>query len=166
MDEGLLNEFGYTLGLIAGEGSFFITFVKDDRYRHGLWCGPKFSISMGAYAEEMLQRQRDRYDLGTLNEGHKGYTWVLSSREDCHALVDYIERYLARTDAPEFTRTPKFDAYRKWCEGLEILQPGVRLSKSDVLDLAEIRDEINYVAASTRYTADEIRTIVEEAHGE
>lgn len=119
---------------------------------------------MGEYTQQMLQHQQALYNLGTVNESQKGYTWVLSSRSDCHALMNYINRYLENSDADGFTRTPKFAAYQTWSDAVEILQPGKKLSKSDILELAKLREEINYLAAPTRLTFEEIREIVEEAH--
>jgi hypothetical protein len=157
-------EFAYTLGLICGEGSFFVAISKDPRYRHGVCCTPKFAMTMGEYTETMLKRQRDRYDLGTVNESSKGYQWVLSSREDCHALRDLIDGYLERLDGSEFSESPKFESYQAWCDALEILQPGTRLSKADVLELARIRTDINYVSSPSRLSVEEIQDAVETAH--
>jgi hypothetical protein len=157
-------EFAYTLGLICGEGSFFVAISKDPRYRHGVCCTPKFAMTMGEYTETMLKRQRDRYDLGTVNESSKGYQWVLSSREDCHALMRLINDYLQQVDCPEFTQSPKYRSYQKWCDALEIFEPGTRLSKAEVLELAELRGEINYLSAPSHLGVKEIRSVVEQAH--
>ena len=164
MSESLTEEFGYTLGLIAGEGSFFIEFSVDSRYSHGVWCGPKFSMTMGAFAREMLEEQCAMYGLGTVNEHtqNPSFSWVLSSREDCHALKHLIDEYLERYEKPGFVSSPKYRAYQQWCEALEMLQPGKRLTASEVIKVAEIRDGINRVEAQTRLSLDQIKEVVEQ----
>lgn len=154
------SELGYTLGLIAGEGSFFVTFVEDDRYSHGLWFSPKVAVSMGAKSKEMLEHQCEMYDLGTVNPSQKGHQWVLSSREDCHQLRRLIDEYLDQHEDAAFLRTPKYEAYQSWSDALELLQPGRSLSKEEVVKLAEIRDEINYIRASGHTTTEEIKRIL------
>lgn len=161
MPPATATDLAYTIGLIAGEGSFFVTLTRDDRYRYGVYYGPKFTVTMGTKCREMLERQRDLYGLGTVNEASKGHQWVLSSRGDCHELRELIDGYLAEHDAPEFTSTPKYTAYRRWCDALDLLEPGRRLTKAEILELAELRDTINYIAAPTRISADEIRRIVD-----
>lgn len=160
MTSATAHEIAYTIGLLAGDGSFFVTITRDDRYKHGVYYGPKFSLSMGEYTEEMLNVQHELYELGTVTKATKGYQWVISSREDCHAFRDHINGYLDDHDAPEFTSTPKYDAYQRWCDALEILQPGNKLSKGEILELAKIRDSINYLAAPSRITADEVNQIL------
>lgn len=153
-------EFGYTLGLLAGEGSFFITFTRDDRYDHGLWYGPKVSVTMGEYTEAMLEDQQARYGLGTVNEHSDGYAWILSSRSDCHELRRLIDDYLEQHEEMSFIHAPKHRAYRRWCDALELLQPNQSLSESEVVELAELRDEINYIRASSHIETKEIKEIL------
>ena len=150
-------QLAYTIGLLAGEGSFFITFTRDNRYRYGVYYGAKFAISMGTKCHEMLEQQRALYELGTVNESQKGYQWVLSSRADCHELRRLIDTYLDEHPDASFPTSPKYEAYQAWCEALDLLQPNRQLTKEEIITLAELREDINYLGASNRITTEEIR---------
>ena len=154
------------MGLIAGEGSFFITFMRDDRYTHDVYFGPKFALSMGQKEEEMLQNQCQLYGLGTINKTQKGFQWVLSSREECHELIEIIDGYLEQHSASEFFNAAKYNAYKNWRTALDLLRPGRQLTSDEVIRLAELRDDINYIRATSSIPTEEIRQLVRTAdHG-
>jgi hypothetical protein len=156
------ESFAYTLGLLAGEGSFFITFTRDDRYNHDVYFGPKMSVSMGQYSQEMLEHQQAQYGLGTVNTQPKGYSWTLSARDECQELRRLIEQYLDEHPETAFTSTPKHRAFQSWSKALDLLQPGKSLSKSEVAELAELRDDINYLHAANQVTTEEIKQIINQ----
>ena len=157
------TDLAYTVGLIAGESSFFITFSRDDRYQHGVYYGPKFAISMGEKEEEMLRNQCGQYGLGTVNKSQKGFQWVISSRAECRELIELIDQYLEENPSTEFLRAAKHDAYENWRSALELLRPGRQLTADEVIELAELRDEINYISATNSIPTEEIKTIVRSA---
>jgi hypothetical protein len=154
------KDLAYTIGLIAGEGSFFITFSRDDRYNHNVWYGPKMSVSMGKYSREMLESQQALYGLGTVNDHPKGYAWTLSSHSDCHELRQVIDEYIERHETTEFVQTPKYQSYQKWSEALKILQPGRSLSESEVMELAELREGMNNNQATSHISSEEIKRLL------
>ena len=156
------TQLAYTIGLLAGEGSFFITFTRDDRYRYGVYYGAKFAISMGTKCHEMLEQQRALYELGTVNESQKGYQWVLSSRTDCHELRQLIDNYLEEHPDASFPTSPKYEAYRSWCKALDLLHPDRQLTRGEIVTLAELREDINYLGASNRISIEEIRSRLAE----
>jgi hypothetical protein len=156
------EEFAYTLGLLAGEGSFYITFTRDDRYKHGVYFGPKVCISMGEYSQEMLQNQQGQHELGYVNESPKGYAWTLSARDECHDLARRIDDYLEEHPDSAFLQSAKYDAYQSWREAIKFLTPGKSLSADEVVQLAELRDEINYIRATSHITTEEIKRIMAE----
>ena len=157
------TDLAYTVGLIAGESSFFITFSRDDRYQHGVYYGPKFAISMGEKEEEMLRNQCGQYGLGTVNKSQKGFQWVISSRAECRELIELIDQYLEENPSTEFLSAAKHDAYENWRSALELLRPGRQLTADEVIELAELRDEINYISATNSIPTEEIKTIVRSA---
>lgn len=160
------TDLAYTIGLIAGEGSFFVTFNRDDRYTHDVYFGPKFSISMGEQEEDMLRNQCRLYGLGTVNKSQKGFQWIISSRVECRELIELINQYLEENPSTEFLRAAKHDAYENWRSALELLRPGRQLTADEVIKLAELRDEINYVPAANSISTEEIKTIVRAAETE
>ncbi|MFC6975107.1 LAGLIDADG family homing endonuclease [Halomicroarcula sp. GCM10025709] len=157
------DELAYTLGLISGEGSFFITFVRDDRYNHNVWYSPKMSVSMGEYSRELLKSQQALYGLGTVTDHPKGYAWTLSSRSDCHELRRLIDGHIRRHENTAFVQSQKYQSYQKWCEALEILQPDRSLSESEVIELADLREGMNNIQAASHISPEEIRrTLTQE----
>lgn len=157
------TDLAYTMGLIAGESSFFITFSRDDRYTHDVYYGPKFSISMGEKEQELLENQCQLYGLGTVNTTMKGYQWVISSRAECRELIELIDQYLRQNPSTEFLSAAKHDAYQSWRAALELLRPGRQLTADEVIKLAELRDEINYLTATNSIPTGEIEKIVQSA---
>jgi len=157
------TDLAYTIGLIAGEGSFFITFSRDDRYTHDVYFGPKMAISMGEKEEEMLRNQCRFYGLGTVNRSQKGYQWIISSRSECRELIELIDQYLKQNPSTEFLNSAKHNAYENWRSALELLRPGRQLTADEVIELAELRDEINYIGATNSIPTEEIKTIVRSA---
>ena len=156
-------DLAFTMGLIAGESSFFITFSRDDRYRHDVYYGPKFAISMGEKEEEMLRNQSRLYGLGTVNKSQKGFQWIISSRTECRELIELIDQYLEQNPSTEFLNSAKHNAYENWRSALELLRPGRQLTADEVIELAELRDEINYIGATNSIPTEEIKTIVRSA---
>jgi len=157
------TDLAYTMGLIAGESSFFITFSRDDRYTHDVYYGPKFSISMGEKEQELLENQCQLYGLGTVNTTMKGYQWVISSRAECRELIELIDQYLEQNPSTEFQSAAKHNAYASWRAALELLRPGRQLTADEVVELAELRDEINYIGASNSIPTEEIKSLVRAA---
>jgi hypothetical protein len=156
-------DLSFTIGLIAGEGSFFITFMRDDRYAHDVYFVPKMAVSMGEKEEEMLQNQCQLYGLGTINKTQKGFQWVLSSREECHKLIEIIDEYLEQHSDSEFFNATKYNAYKNWRTALDLLRPGRQLTSDEVIRLAELRDDINYIRATSSIPTEEIRQLVRTA---
>lgn len=153
----------YTMGLIAGEGSFFVIFNRDDRYRYDVYYGSKMAISMGKNEQELLENQCQLYGLGTVNTTMKGYQWVISSRAECHELIELIDQYLEQTPSTEFLNSAKQNAYENWRSALELLRPGRQLTADEVIELAKLRDDINYISATNSIATDEIEEIVQSA---
>jgi hypothetical protein len=160
------TDLAYTMGLIAGEGSFFVTFNRDDRYRHDVYYGPKFAISMGEKEQELLENQCQLYGLGTVNTTMKGHQWVISSRAECRELIELIDQYLEQNPSTEFPNSAKHNAYENWRSALELLRPGRQLTADEVVELAELRDEINYIGAANVIPTVEIKNIIRAAEVE
>lgn len=155
------NDVAFIIGLITGEGSFYITVSKEDRRRFGVGYGARFRMSMGQYSKLMLERVRDSVGIGRVASDLKGYDWIISSREECHELSCLIDDHLATHDSI-FTSTPKFESYQKWTQALKILQPGRRLTKQEIITLAHLKDEINPIPGKGR-SAEEIIDIINES---
>jgi hypothetical protein len=158
--EELTTEFA--LGIIAGEGSFYVTFAKDDRRRFGVTPGARFQIQMGQFSEPLLRALRDYFELGSVTEHAKGFHWTVSSRAECHALHDHIETHLSAHDSM-FEATSKVDAYRRWQEALSILRPGVQLTEDDLLKLARLRGSINRMPNERARSSEELIELIENA---
>ena len=157
------TDLAYTMGLIAGEGSFFITFSRDNRYAHDVYFGPRMSISMGEMEEDLLKNQQRLYGVGTVNKTVKGFQWITSSRSECRKLIGLIDGYIERNPDTEFLTAAKHDAYKNWREALELLRPGRQLTADEVIELAELRDEINYIRATNSIATEEIKEIVKSS---
>lgn len=56
-DQGALAT-EFALGIIAGEGSFYVTFAKDDRRRYGVTPGLRFQVRMGQFRSHFFRRSK------------------------------------------------------------------------------------------------------------
>lgn len=155
------TDFEFLLGMIAGEGSFMLTFSEDERRRFGVCYGVRFTISMGQFSQELLETLRDIVDLGRVQKAPKGHVWRVSSRQECHTLRNRIDSHLECHDSV-FPRSQKFESYEKWRQALELLQPGRRLTKAEIIKLAYLKDEINPIPDTGR-SAEELIAIIEES---
>lgn len=72
----------FALGVIASEGSFYVTFAKDDRRQYGVTPGFRFQLRMGRFNESLLQTLQDHFEVGSVTEHEKGYHWTVSSRAE------------------------------------------------------------------------------------
>lgn len=158
--EALQREFA--LGLIAGEGSFYLTFAKDDRRQYGVTPGVRMQLNMGMFSESLLNWLADVVGLGRVTDHGSGYIWTVSSRQDCHALRAQIDHHLSNYDSG-FEETPKHEAYRRWQGALDIMRPGTQLTKDELLELARIRGSINKVPNGRARSSSEITQLIESA---
>jgi len=152
----------FALGLIAGEGSFYLTFGKDDRRRFGVTPGIRFQLNMGQYSEPLLKWAADVVDLGRVTDHNNGYAWTISSREDCHALRSLIDEHVANHESG-FKQTPKYSAYQRWIEALDIMCPDATLLRDDLRELARIRGSINKMPNGRARSTSEILSLIEDA---
>jgi hypothetical protein len=152
----------FALGLIAGEGSFYLTFAKDDRRQYGVTPGIRCEVNMGQFSKPLLQRVADTLNLGRVTDHEAGHTWTVSSRAECHELHDLIEAHRTTRDSG-FPHSSKHAAYQRWQVALEIMEPGKSLTKDDLLALAEIKGSINTLDGSRSRSSAEIRELIEEA---
>jgi hypothetical protein len=158
--EALHTEFA--LGVIAGEGSFYVTFAKDDRRRFGVTPGIRFQMNMGQFSESLLEWLAEAIGLGRVTKHGSGYSWTVSSRADCHALRSRIDQHLTAYDSG-FPETPKNGAYERWMEALDIMRPGVQLTKHDLVELARLRDSINQIDSGSSRSAPEIIQLIRDS---
>jgi len=153
---------GFLLGLLAGEGSYFVTFAKDDRYEHNLVPGIRCQINMGHFSKPLLEAVQETVGLGSVTNHGKGYAWNVSSRTECHELSSKIDTWLAESEMELFQQSQKHEAYRTWKVALKMFQPGKTLDKAELIELAALKDEINRVPGGGARSADEIINILEE----
>lgn len=154
----------FVLGLIAGEGSFHLTFTRDDRRRYDLAYGVRFQMGMGVFAEDTLTTARNMVGVGRVRETDSGYVWIISNRREAHRLRTIIDNHLAHHDSP-FVVTSKHRSYQHWTEALELLRPGHRLSESEIRQLVVLKGEMNRIPDTGRST-EELLAIIDEANAE
>jgi hypothetical protein len=153
---------GFLLGLLAGEGSYFVTFAKDDRYEHNLVPGIRCQINMGHFSKPLLEAVQETVKLGSVTNHGKGYARTVSSRTECHELRSTIDTWLEESEKEPFQQSQKHEAYRTWKVALEIFQPGESLDKAELIELAALKDDINRVPGGGARSTDEIIDILEE----
>lgn len=153
---------GFLLGLIAGEGSFYVTMANDQRRKYDVCPGIRFSVTMGFYEQEMLEALQEATGLGSVTTHGKGFQWTISSRKDCHELNGMIDGWLDETDTALFRRSHKYTAYQKWKEILEdFFQPGKTLGKNDLIEVAQLKEDINCTPGGAARSAEELKDIIE-----
>ena len=158
------SEFEFLLGVLASEGSFYITFAKDERRRYNVYYGARCRVSMGQFSEDLLVELRNIVDVGQVREEEKGYAWTISSRPELHELKNQIDTHL-NSHRSIFESTAKHRAYQKWRKALEeLLRPEHRLSQQEVIELARRKETINRVPAAGR-SAEELIAIIEDSGG-
>lgn len=106
----------FVLGLIAGEGSFFVTVSKDQRVDRGFTCTPRFSMNMDECDEALLREIQSRIGVGSVDRDDQRDTaqWRLGGQENCAALIEWIG-----DDFDMFRHSDKHDKYVQWRKVIE-----------------------------------------------
>lgn len=170
------------LEIISTYASFYLTFGKDDRQDHGLSTGIRCSVSVDGDNQQLLDRLLDVIEIGRVVESRRQrMQWIVSSRSECHELRDFIEQHRSnRSNRHDQNRDrdrgqgqgqgqghksgfDENESYEAWKLALKIMQPGAKLSKNQLFELAEMRDSMNAYANVNSRSESEIKALIIDA---
>ena len=162
------------LEIISTYASFYLTFGKDDRQDHGLSTGIRCSVSVDGDNQQLLDRLLDVIEIGRVVESRRQrMQWIVSSWSECHELRDFIEQHRSnRSNRHDQNRDrdrghksgfDKNESYEAWKLALKIMQPGAKLSKNQLFELAEMRDSMNAYANVNSRSESEIKALIIDA---
>lgn len=106
----------FTLGFIAGEGSFSIDVQPLERRTYNVAVYPRFQLLV--HEKEIVYKLCDDTGIGEVRERRNGvHTWNVRTQEDCVKLIDFIEE----NSNEYFEATRKFEQYSRWKEAVQLL---------------------------------------------
>ena len=147
--ERLIEQRGWVIGFVDGEGCFSIGFVRQsDRtgrrgYKTGYQVSHEFAVTQGASSVECLHELREFFGVGQVlanrrfdNHREHLYRYVVRRRED-----------LLETIIPFFRRNPlhtakRFD-FQKFAFCVELIAGGRHLTREGLAEIAEVTETMN-----------------------
>lgn len=136
-----INDF--SLGVIAGEGSFTIPVQKETSYRFGYRICTKLSISAHKNNKSMLDVVMNDIGLGNniyINSADQ-YHYDIASINGCKKLVMIINNTV--NNEHPFTQTTKYKNFLIWEKAVNILWNKDRYNKKIFNEVLDLRDRIN-----------------------
>ncbi len=147
--ERLIEQRGWVIGFVDGEGCFSIGFVRQsDRtgrrgYKTGYQVSHEFAVTQGASSVECLHELREFFGVGQVlanrrfdNHREHLYRYVVRRRED-----------LLETIIPFFQRSPlhtvkRFD-FQKFAFCVELIAGGRHLTREGLAEIAQVTETMN-----------------------
>ncbi len=147
--ERLIEQRGWVIGFVDGEGCFSIGFVRQsDRtgrrgYKTGYQVSHEFAVTQGASSVECLHELREFFGVGQVlanrrfdNHREHLYRYVVRRRED-----------LLETIIPFFQRSPLHTAkrldFQKFAFCVELIAGGRHLTREGLAEIAQVTETMN-----------------------
>lgn len=123
----------FTLGFIAGEGSFYIA-VKH-RNSGNVTFTPAFSLRVAE--NEIIEKLAEEIDIGKVYDRpdeDKGLTWKVNAVDECLELAEWI----AQNSDEYWKATHKHEQFETWREALMLKVGGLETpeDKKEMVDLS------------------------------
>lgn len=84
----------FITGFIDGEGSFFVTFIKDESYKSGWQIKTSFSIGLHKKDSVLLENIKSFFNVGGISKkGVNGVQYYVNSPKDLLIIEDHLEKY-------------------------------------------------------------------------
>ena len=125
----------FILGLIAGEGCFYVELNKNKRMSHNIYARPAFSLGVKVDDPDMVHILEEEFGFGEIVHRDNSIEIRVRKKENIRYLIEWMDSN--KTDL--FTRTDKSRQYEDWkiirnkinnCETDEDMEEIVTLTKS------------------------------------
>jgi hypothetical protein len=147
--ERLSEDRGWVIGFVDGEGCFSIGFVRQyDRagrsgYRTGYQVSHEFAVTQGASSVSCLHELREFFGVGMVvanrrYDDHREHLYRFVVRRRIHLLERIIPFFREHP-----MRTSKQQNFEKFARCVELIAHGRHLSRSGLIEIAEITQTMN-----------------------
>jgi len=164
----------YILGFVEGEGCFSIAIGRNIDRRFKLKSKPNkiknpylfsirpiFRITNCEANRQVLEEIKETLNFGNIYAQTRGdastqnvtYFYTRNFAE-CLKARDYFKDLVFRT-----TKGKDFDL---WSKGLELMEQKKHLTKEGILEICQLRDQMNFRKTKNKWTTEEVRKILEE----
>ena len=162
------------MGLVEGEGCFSIGIQKyiDRRPRktgkrsnikrpYLFRVIPNFRVTICKADSQILEEVKETFGFGqiyTQKRAAKSKTeqdvcqYYVQSVADCQKTRDFFQR--------QRFYTRKGEDFQLWCKCLEIIEKKEHLTRTGLLEICRIRDQMNFRKTKNKWTVEEIETIL------
>lgn len=163
----------YILGFVEGEGCFSILFQKiiDRKPRLGKWrakkknpylfrLSPTFRVTNVEANLPVLEEIKASIGAGSI--------YCQKRNSDRNSNVSYFTKGLAealkvRGYFSTLTfKTTKGKDFALWCKCLELFEQKKHLSKEGILEICQLRDQMNFRKTKNKWTTEKVKRIFEE----
>ena len=148
--ERLIEQRGWVIGFVDGEGCFSIGFVRQrDRagrrgYKTGFQVSHRFVVTQGARSSSCLEELREFFGVGRLlvnrrHDNHKEHLcqYVVSARvELLETVIPFFERYPLRT--------AKRVDFERFASCMEVVRSGRHLTADGLIEIALLTETMNH----------------------
>jgi hypothetical protein len=148
--ERLIEQRGWVIGFVDGEGCFSIGFVRQpDRqgrkgYTVGYQVSHAFVVTQGARSRSALEELRAFFGVGRLqaNERHDNHKehlcqYVVSKRDDLvNTIIPFFERHPLRTS--------KYGDFVGFSACMDVIRSGRHLTREGLIEIARITETMNH----------------------
>jgi hypothetical protein len=147
--ERLIEDRGWVIGFVDGEGCFSIGFVRQSArtgrsgYKTGFQVAHEFAVTQGASSVACLHELREFFGVGQVlankrydNHREHLYRFVVRKRVDLlETVIPFFRRYPMRSS--------KQQNFEKFARCVELIADGRHLSRSGLIEIAEIAQTMN-----------------------
>ena len=145
-----LIKIGWITGYVDGEGCFSINLIRQPHrysrrgYRTGFQVAHEFAVTQGASSVESLHLLVKFFGVGSVYinkryDNHKEhlYRYCVRGRKDLvKTIIPFFDRYPLRTS--------KQDNFLKFAECLRLMETGVHLTTSGLIEIVKIAETMNH----------------------
>jgi hypothetical protein len=145
-----LIKIGWITGYVDGEGYFSINLIRQPHrhtrrgYKTGFQVAHEFAVTQGASSVDSLQLLVKFFGVGAVYinrryDNHKEhvYRYCVRARNDLvKAIIPFFDRYPLRTS--------KQGNFLKFAECIRLIEAGVHLTNSGLIQIVEIAETMNH----------------------
>ena len=141
----------YIVGFVDGEGSFNISFIKREDYKHNLKITPSFNISQKE--TEVLEWVKSKFNCGTIRSRGDGvfYYEVQDIKSLQNVIIPFFKKYKLKTR--------KSYTFNIFSEIVDLISKGEHLEREGILKIYNLREKIK-VGRSRKYSRKEVINLI------
>ena len=143
----------FILGVIAGEGTFYVALQHREDSEWNVSAGPEFTVKMDERDDDLVRRMRSSLGLGSYNTVERPnrtmVQWRISAMDEMLDLVSIIEQ-----NKQFFRYTDKYESYKKWKQAVEIVcsRDNYQFERSEVIRCIELAKRMNKTGSHNKLT--------------